>query len=420
MVAIRLIMWSVTAIIACAFYYSCTSKPEERFPDDEVMHFPTSMTLHNSFLAISSSSADGKYHAGRLMVIDTSIVKEIIESKGSLEPISLKKIVRTNFMIPEESGEIYFSSDFLITAGRKNSEMVAVSVKDDLPQCNKPRSLLKDCKNAQSITLPNYDPHALVNVVNNSLEEQILGSYLSSDRIDMIKIEKGNNAISITKSLHANQFLKPKLKANALKNQRIITRKMQLVKASDEKIYFLFEQHSQRTQAPTKPRGTFLVAIKTSELIASSAPEQVEIWNLNELASIAGAQDFFVDEAKREAYVLARVPEAIYKLNLANASIMDVGSVCTGATSMALDPDEDRIVIPCVLDNRLIALSMKDLTIKGTSKVLGRGPSSVVIDKTTGYIFSTISGDGIVAIVDDKLNYIGRIFEKAPSNRVGS
>jgi hypothetical protein len=99
--------------------------------------------------------------------------------------------------------------------------------------------------------------------------------------------------------------------------------------------------------------------------------------------------------------------------------VMEVGAVCTGATSMAVDPSSDTLVIPCFADNRVAAFSMDSLNVKAMSKVIGRGPTFVLIDKTTGYFFCTLS-DGTVAILDDKLNYLGHLFDKAPLNRIGS
>lgn len=391
------------------------------------MHFPSVMALRGSHLAIASSSADGKYFAGRFVIVDMAAALQSIASNDPHEPIAWDKVVRSNAMIPQETGEIYFSDSHVVFAGRQNSQLIAMPVTKGVAPCNDFATKAENCGNASSLMLSEYDPFALVGIVENASEERILASYLSSDRLDMITIDKTkiNNALSITKSFHALELVSQKVDAATLRNQRMVTRKMFVTELHDParaKVYFLVEQHSQKIQTPTKPKTTFLVAIKVNDLIANSTltDQNIELWDLNNLASIAGAQDFFVDDATKEVYVLARLPEALYKIDLTQKTPVEIAPVCTGATSMAINPADDTIVVPCFTENRLTAFSMKTLAVKNTTKVLGRGPSSVIIDKTSGTIFCTLTQDGIVAILDKNFTYIGHLFDKAPLNRIGS
>lgn len=396
-------------------------------PDERVMHFPGAMAQFGSHLAIGSSAADGKYHLGRMVVVDTAAVKQSIGANEEHAPVAWEKVVRSNVLIPQETGEIHFSDSYVVTAGREDSQLIAIPVSNGVSPCNDVHAKLDQCAGASILNLGNYDPFALVGLSEKPSEEFILASFLSSDRIDVIKLDKNKSkdALSVHKSFNAIDFVRPKIDAATLKNQRILTRKMVVTAKSDpllSKVYFLLEQHSQKIPTSAKPKLSFLVGIRTSDLLANSVltDSKIELWNLNDVGTIAGVQDLFIDDAKNEAYVLARVPEALFKIDLAHKSLIEVASICTEATSMALSPADDMIVIPCFKENRITSLSMKSLTIKATSKVLGRGPTFVVIDKTTGYIFCSFSSDGIVAILDDKLNYVGHLFNKAPSNRVGS
>ncbi len=425
---IRLFTWRLLMVVAAALPFSCTSKPEERMPGEKVMHFPSYMAQFGSYLAVSSSSADARYHSARMVVLDTTAIKQVISSGEAHEPIEWDKIVRSNFLIPMETGEIYFSDSYLVTAGRENSQLIAMPITNGVSKCTDPSAKVDTCANASTLTLPAYDPFSLVGVTEQSNEEQLLVGYLSSDRIDIVKIDKSKtkDVLSIPKSFNAMDFVRSKLDADTIKNQRIITRKIVVTAKNDSnlsKVYFLLEQHSQKISVPTKPKASFLVAIKTSDLLSNSVltDQKIEVWNLNDLAAVAGATDFAINSTKNEAYVLARVPEALFKIDLTKSSVSEVATICLGATSMAVDEASDTIALPCFTSNRVTAFSMDTLKVKATSKVIGRGPSFVVIDKTTGYIFCTLSNDGIVAILEDvTLNYLGHVFDKAPLNRIGS
>lgn len=407
--------------------WSCTSKPDERLPDERVMHFPNAMAQNGRYLAVGSSAADGKYHFGRMAVLDTSAIKRIITNDEPHEPIAWGSVVTSNFLIPQETGQIYFSDSFTVMASRENNKLIAIPVSNGASKCNGTHSKAESCDSASSLELFAYDPFAILNLEDKPSEENLLVSYLSSDQIDLLKLEKakGKNALSFHKSFNAIDWLRGKVEADVVKNQRLITRKLAVSFKNDanrSKAYFLLEQHPQKFTTPTRPKASYIVAIKASDLVGNNviSEPKVELWNLQDLASISGVQDFYIDEVKNEAYVLSRVPEALYKLDLSARSIIEVASVCTGATSFAVNPTDDQIVMPCFMDNRVASFSMTTLHAKATSKILGRGPSFVVIDASNGLIYCTFSNEGILAILDAKLNLLGHIFDKAPINRIGS
>lgn len=421
----RLTFWRLLMLLGFGVIGSCTSKPDERLPDEKVMHFPLAMAQNGQYLAVSSSSADQKYHFGRMVVLDTSAIKRVIMNNEPHEPIAWGSVVTSNVLIPQETGQIYFSDNYVVTASRENNKLIAMPVNNGVSKCNDPHLKAEACQSASMLELFAYDPFAITNLNEGPAEENLLVSYLSSDRIDLVRIDKSKtkDALTLQKSFNAMDWLRGKIDADTIKNQRLITRKMAVSFKNDpslSKTYFLLEQHRQKVTTASRPKASYLVAINTSDLLAASAVSEskVMLWNLAEQASIAGVHDFYIDEGKNEAYVLAHIPEALFKFDLNLKTIIEVAAVCSGATSFAVSPSDDQIVIPCFTDNRVASFSMASLSAKATSKVLGRGPAFVVI--ANGFIFCTLSNDGILAILDDKLNVVGHIFNKAPINRIGS
>jgi hypothetical protein len=282
------------------------------------------------------------------------------------------------------------------------------------------------CKGAHVFTLFEQDPYAIKAIINNAQEELLLVSYLSSDRIDLIKIDKNSqNGAQLVKSFHAHEWISGQTASKSLKDQRIITRKIETGFKDDlrnAKVYFLLEQHPKKISTLEQAEASYIVVIKISDLIgAPSAIVPVDFLNLAEPFSIVGAQDFYLDDARDEAIVLGRVPEMLYKIDLSRKSLIGTSSrMCKGATSMAVSMDKDFIVIPCIKDNRVATFSLSSLSPQYTSEIVGRGPSYVVIDERNNLIYCSYNNDGIVAIFDYTLDFLGHIFKRAPSNRKGS
>lgn len=402
-------------VMALLFFMACTSPQEVRIPNEEVMHFPYSMALMGNTLVVASASSDKKYDFGRLVSLDTNAIKKAVLSTGEKAPIPWNSVVKSNFLIPQDASELSFSKNYLTFANRENSQLIAVPLKNGTPVCNDPFMRADACEGARTLTLPEYDPFSVVIIESNDKEEFILVSYLSSDRIDLIHNDKAQNAMSIKKSFRASEWLSAKLKTDALKNRRVITRKM---RTTETKAYFLFEQHPKKTNAPVRPKGAMLAAIKTNDLQQGN-DKTIEFWNLSDFY-IDGAQDFYIDEASNVAYILGRVPEALYRIDLAQKTLIDTKVLCRGASIMAVSAAKDMIVTPCAADNRLASFSLSSLELKGSSNIMGRGPSYVVIDEVNDLIYCSFTIGGFVAIFNNKLELLGHVFDKAPYNRVGS
>lgn len=139
-----------------------------------------------------------------------------------------------------------------------------------------------------------------------------------------------------------------------------------------------------------------------------------------ELLGVASAHDFYLDEAQNHLYLLGRIPESLYKIDLARKTLLNKSPVCTEATKMAVSQIKDSLVIPCFKDNRVSLYTLSSLTLSNVTPVIGRGPSYCVIDEPHGLVYCTFTVEGIMVIFDDRLNYQGYIFNKAPRNQMGS
>lgn len=413
-------------IFAGVNFLSCTSKDDARIPDETVMHFPYSMALSGKYLATASTAADGKYDVGRLVIMDTSSIKSAA-SGGARTPISWQQVVVSNILVPQDIGEILFVDDYLAFASRQNSKLVAMPVKNGILPCSGADAYATSCDQASTVDLPELDPFTVVNAFSDSRELKFLVSYLSADRIDVMRIDKTktSNFLEKGRELNGLALLSLKINADNLRDQRIITKKIQVTFKNDltqSKTYFLFERHPARSQGITRPKAIYLVSIDTRNVMADSAIDQsmIEVWDLSEIGSISGAVDFFVDEKSSFLYVLSNVPETLYKLDLTQRNIVETSVVCTAATMMAVDSADDTIAIPCYKDNRLITYSLSTLQLKTASHVIGRGPAYTVIDPVNEFFYTTLIDDGILAIFNKKLEKLGHIFKKAPINRTGS
>lgn len=388
------------------------------------MHFPFTMALNGKTLVVASTSADRRDNFGRLVSINTDAIKTELAKEGHTSPLDFNQLVRTNVLIPQEVGEISFSKNNICFASRDNSRFIAMGLENGEPVCNEPMADIESCSHTKALTLPDNDPYAISVIKSNDVEEFVIASYESSDRLDVVKIKKGegNDGAEIVSSFFALDLIT--MGTKPIKNQRMITRKIIVTSPEDNMstVHFLFEQHPKKTIAPTRAKIAYLVSIKSSDILSGNpiTSTMVEIRDLNDLFSISGVQDLYIDH-ENQSVILTRVPEAIFKINLTENKLIESKIVCTGATSMSVSHSKDMLVVPCFKDNRVASYSLSNLELLHVSNILGRGPAYTVIDELQDLIYVSFNLGGFVAILDAKnLKNLGHVFNKAPSYRTGS
>jgi len=409
-------------------FLGCTANLTVNIPPEQVMHYPFSMALEGKTLAIGSASLDKEYDFGRLVTVNTNTVKQVIDGKNKKDPIDWNKVITSNILIPPKISLISFVKGYISFASGYDSELLVLPIRNGAFTCADPSMNAASCPGAKTLTLPALDPYSITELAGgSSAEKMLLVSYLSSDRIDIVKLgaQSSLDDMTIKKSFFVKEDgLGHKLDVAVLKNQRIITRKVGISTKDDgaeSKAYFLVEQHGTTVNVLTKAKAAYLIAIKVSDLLAPKISDSmIELWQLSDLFGISGVQDFFVDENQKVAYVLARIPETIYKIDLTQSSLLESKVACTGAAMMAANKDKGFIVVPCFLDNRVAAFSMASLELTAVSKVIPRGPAFALVDGENSLIYCSFSTGGFVGILDEKLNMLGHLFNKAPENRQGS
>jgi hypothetical protein len=412
-------------VLSCCLVSACTSKPESRMPEEKVIHFPSSLALSpdGKTLVIGSSAADGKYDFGRLISVATKSIKTALDGADTKEPIDWSKVVATNLLIPQEIGELNYSDRFLTFASFENNLLMALPVTAGALNCNGPEKGAQSCPGASTLAMSEHDPFAIKSMQVGATDESLLVSYLSSDRIDMVKINSG--AMMNTKSFNALDWLTVKLPDKSFKNRRVITKKIHISFKNDlarSKAYFLLEEHPKKNQTITRAKASYLVAILVKDLVAQApiVDSMIELWDFFDQFSIASVQDLFIDDGQSHIYLLARIPESLFKINLNTKELMDVNVVCTGARSMVVSTAKDSLIVPCFAENRVALYTLSPFRLKQSSGFVGRGPSACVVDEAHALVYCTFSKDGTLVIFDDKLSYRGYIFPKAPNNRIGS
>lgn len=410
-----LLLWIFLGMI------SCTSQPDGRIPPERTVHFPFALALKEKTLLLATNSSDGKYDFGRLLSLNTTAIKSAIDAKNKTALKDFKTVVTSNLLIPGEVSEFSFSDKFIAFASRETNSVISLPVTAGTQKCNKPFEQAEACPNARSIKLSENDPFALASISEGASEEFIMASYLSSSRLELLKITA--NALKIEKNFDAAEWLR--LGGDMPSSRRVITKKIFVTRKNDPaqaRAHFLFEQHLNLVATLVKPRSSFLVSIKVSDLLGSAAitKSMIESISLGDNFSILGAQDVYIDESLNEAVILGRIPEALFRIDLSTKSVIATNVVCTGATSIAVNKDLDLIVVPCFKDNRLKSYSLSTLEPKGSSMVIGRGPVFAVIDQDNKLIYCSLNTDGTVVVLDLLLNDLGEIFNRAPSSRTGS
>lgn len=403
---------------------SCTSKLDERIPSQNTMHFPLMMAKNNKYLAVTSTSSDGKYDFGRLVILDTDKISQITRSQEPKFPMVWEKVVLNNLLIPKDVSGISFTDNSLTFADRENNELLSLPVARHNISCNAPDKRAEQCHGARLLKLSDYDPFSISTISEQPSSELILASYLSSDRIDMIETKKNTaDPISIRKSFKVKDWVNSKIHREKNDQRRYITKKIYITNKSDQsrsKAYFLVEQHLNKASLYSNPKASFLISIKVTDLINQATIDKstIELSDLREQFGIAGSQDLYVDETTEQAYILAKTPEILVKIDLSTNSLIESVMVCRGATSMTVG--SNNLWVPCIEDDRIAMYARSPLDIITSSRIVARGPAFIVYDEPNHLLYCSFTYDGIVGVFNDQLEYLGHIFDKAPSNSLGS
>lgn len=420
--------------------FNCTTPPRELLPDEQVMHFPFSMAIKNNILLVSSGNSDQKYSNGRMVAVDTNAVSQALASEGPKNPIPWEQVVKANFLIPPDVGLISIGGNQVIFASRATNQLFAVQENPQFLSCNDPHLKIENCADASVLNLPENDPYSLAFIRNDSRADLFLASYLSSDRIDMIELDKTSkpHSLKILKQFSTQEWVEEILKGALAKETRVITKKIMVTHAEDPnqaRAYFLLEKRFSKDFLDKKAErrsafklkilkenvGALVLSIKVSDLIGSGMPaaNTMSLVNLEESFGISLVQDFYIED-NNVAVILGRSPEALFKINLAQKTLIETQTVCHGASSMAVSLENDRIFVPCFSDNRIISFNLSSLGLEAASGLHGRGPIFVAIDSNNRQIFVTYNIDGKLAVFDFDLKYLGHIFKGAADNQVGS
>jgi hypothetical protein len=393
---------------------ACTSKPEVKKPEERVMHYPSLLALSpdDETLLVASSNLDDKYDRARLISISRSKIKNALAQNDTKNPLPWSSVVTANTMIGADIGGLNISMQYISFVTRQNNQLVTLPV----PLCNKPKEYIDSCPKLSSLELHEHDPFSIDQFGPGN--EHLIISYLMASRIDIMNLQE---PVLPNKTVDAQSLLKEKMPNHKFDKYIIGINKIFISKKNDlsqAKAYFLINEIPKNAVSPVYAKASYLLAINMSHLLGNQAitASMIDLIDLTDKFAIASAQDLHIDDNKGQAYVLSRIPQALYLIDLTKNELLKTGVACNGATSIAMG--NDFLVVPCFTEN-LIAMYSLDLDLINTSPY-GRGPLQCVIDKAHDLIFCTISEDGILAIYDKKLGILGHVFDKAPLNRMGS
>lgn len=405
---------------------NCTSETKERIPGIDVMHYPFSMAINGDTLFVTSQS-DGQYSNGRMISLYTNAIEQTLTKNAGKELLlPFNDIVTSNTLIPRDAGLIALTKDRVFFASRETGALVAVLRQGNGFSCSNPYKKLESCAEASFLEMAAADPYSIDLMNQDEREDKLIVTYLSSDRLDVVVHDrsKKGNALRPLKHFFGADLVREKLDAKDIANSRLITRKVFVANKADPsltKVYFLLELYGAKSSALIQSKNAFIVAVLASDLLQDKRLQSadIELWNLNKLFNIKGAQDFYVDEAGVTAYLLARIPESLFKIDLKSTGNYENQPVCIGASSLAVTTDHDRLFIPCFKDNKVISFRMSSLRLDNATGFYGRGPSFIAIDEKNKKIFVSYNLDNKVGILDYDLNYLGDIFNQASSLNVG-
>lgn len=406
---------------------SCTSRIEERIPDERTVRFPNSMALEGDVLVVNATNADGKYNYGRLITLDAKAIKTLTGADAKSLPWS--KVVTSDALAPLDVGAVVMTKGAITFTDRRHGKLFSVPI-EKLLASKDPFVEVQKISGAESLSFfedgPEQDINGLTIIKTGDDEDIFLASSLSSDALELVRLTK-NPQLSLKKVKHLSglDLLKLKIDAKDLEKHvrkykkdqkpRVITKAMFATSIGDEasKVYLLLELHRQKNLFAKSPRALFLVSIKVSDLLADAPITKVDVLDLKKSFNIHGGRDLFIDETAGLALVLATNPSGLFKIDLKNKSILETASTCSDAAGIAVNKDLDLVVIPCSKEDRLMSFFWSDMGIKATSDVVGRAPAYALIDKERKLIYCSYYHDGRVAIFDENLKYLGHLFDKA-------
>jgi hypothetical protein len=397
-----------------AFINGCAPAPDKIIPGEMTMHFPFAMAIKNNTLLVSSQSIDNKYGYGRLIALDTELLSKNLAAWQSS--------VIGNTLIPLDVGLITYT-DRIIFASKESNSLYAAQE----PLCNSPAQSIEACPGSASIKLAKNDPYALALLAKKPEQDIVLTGYLSSGHLDLIKINKQTNSTTL-------EYIKTVKLQNLFNtpDQKIITKNIIINK---DKVFLLLERkistefiHKKiqrdadfKLTTLRKNTGALLIAIKTQDLLDQEniTSSMITVWDLHDI-NISLAQDFYIDDTQSHAIILSRAPEALYKFDLKNKTIIDKQIICQGASSLAVSPTRDRLFVPCFNDNRVLSFTLSSLGLVAASLTHGQGPAFAVVDDKHKLLYVSNNLEGTVSVYNFDLKFLGHIFAKAPRNQTGS
>jgi hypothetical protein len=365
-----------------------------------------------------SSQSDDRYDFGRLVAINNAKISNAL-TKADKDPIPWNSVVSANMLIPRDAGPLLLNDQYVVFASRMDEHLYLVPRAANTLDCNNPEQSIVDCAAVRSLKLSERDPYSLASF---SKGKYFIASYLMSDKLELIGLgNTGAKDLLSLKQISGENLLKIAAGDKAVKKVRLITRQVRITDPDDDtkaRVYVLMEKYSSKSSVNINSKAALVLSFLVKDLISKPvlAKTDIEFMDLKELYDIDGAQDIYV--TKDNIYLLARVPEQLYKIDLVKKDEFVYKPMCSGATSLAVE--NGHIFIPCFSDNKVISLAMSSFLITKESGYLGRGPAMVVPNQANQRIFVSINNDGIVAILDYDLKPLGHLFKRAAKNSMGS
>lgn len=403
-------MW----IFGPLFLLSCATPPKQQVPDDSVLPFPFHMVQKDNFLFINGTNADAHYGFGRLMAINTDALDAYLKSDKKKNPIPASEVVRSNTLIPGGASMMSVANDVLMASSVSN-KFYKLPLRTEGLSCNKPGVSIDHCPEVKSLPLSGTDP-LRVNTLKTSATETIVAlAYAASSYIDLISVKA--EALTKIKAINMLDVLNRASKKIPV-DELVVVKKIQI---EGDKIYLLVEQQFKSLTARFKEKNSFLVSMVLEDFLNKEtlSADDISVWDLKDLFFITGVHDSFIDQ--NTAYILAKSPEALFKIDLSRNHILDRATSCMSASSLSVSKSMNRIIMPCFGDNHIASFSMSPLVLELSTPILGQGPIYALIDEVKKYIYVSFFKEGKLMIFDENLRYLGHIFEppsllKGPSS----
>lgn len=418
----RLIAGGWALVFSWLLLVGCTSQPDARTAQPWVMHFPLNMTIDQDRLLVSSTSADGKYDHGRLVLIDLVEVKNQLDAKAQTSPFSFAKVAKSSKIIPKGAGNLTVTSshDTLLFASRDDAQILVSSLTDKLP-CSDNDEPLSQCPGVATQTCAFDEPSEVAVLAQVGTKVTYVASSFNSDDIAVYSGEMSGATPQKTLVAQYHAATWATLAGVTSKKKVVFVTKKIRTSPLGDTIYLVVEKHREYRLEEKRPQGAYLLKIKAADLVSGKTlvASDLTLWDLQEKFSISGVHDFFVDEATQTATILASKPELIVQVDLSKKLLLGRASVCRGASMMASSPGSNFLAVPCFLDNLVTTFDKTTLALDRVTQ-LNEGPAYAVIDEKRGLIFVTTYLDGRVVVLNQNLELQGYIFNKAPRNQVGS